>query len=69
MFWVYNPIIINVSTRGNADALVSLLVLATIYFLIKKKYVTAAIMYGLCVHLKIFPILYAIPFYFYIDRP
>ena len=28
--WLFNPIVINVSTRGNAEALVSLLVLASL---------------------------------------
>lgn len=64
-----NPVIFNVSTRGSADTIISALILQTIYFLLKKKFVLAAITYGLCVHFKIYPILYSIPFYLYIDRP
>ena len=42
--WLLNPIAINVSTRGNAEALISLLVLITLYLLIKGKIFLSAIL-------------------------
>ena len=65
--WVFNPIIFNVSTRGNADTLISLMVLMVLYYLVKGDVITAAIFYGLSAHFKIYPLIYALPMYFYID--
>jgi phosphatidylinositol glycan class M len=67
MIWVFNPLVINVSTRGSSDTIISLLVLLVIYLLLIEKYKTAALMFGLVVHFKIYPVLYALPIYFYID--
>ncbi len=66
-FWVLNPLILALSTRGSNDNTISLLVFLTFYFLLKKQYVLAGIFYGLSVHFKIYPIIYSIVFYFYID--
>ncbi|KAF0718214.1 hypothetical protein AaE_010695 [Aphanomyces astaci] len=45
MWWLYHPFSINISTRGNADTVVVLLCLLTIYFLMKKHLVVAALLY------------------------
>lgn len=66
-FWIYNPITIFMCTRGSNDNIIALLVYVTIYFILKKNYVTAGYFYGLSVHFKIYPIIYCIPFYFFID--
>ncbi|KAL9657438.1 hypothetical protein ABK040_016707 [Willaertia magna] len=56
---LFNPIIINVSTRGNADQIVVLFVLLTLYYsLIKKNLFLSAFWFGLSVHFKIYPIIY-----------
>ncbi|KAJ4460406.1 putative GPI mannosyltransferase 1 [Paratrimastix pyriformis] len=60
--WLLNPISINVSSRGNAESLISVLVVATIYFLYERRILLAAVLFGLSVHFKIYPILYALPF-------
>jgi len=65
--WLFNPVAITVSTRGNAEAILSTIVLLIIYFRKKDKNVYAAILYGLSVHLKIYPIIYCIPLYLNID--
>jgi hypothetical protein len=57
--WLFNPLVVNISTRGNADVLVAALVLATLYALLCKHYKSAAMLYGLSVHLKLYPIVYA----------
>ena len=61
--WWLNPLVFNISTRGSSDSICSVLVLATIYFLKTKKYSTAAFFYGLSVHFRIYPIIYALSFY------
>ncbi|KAF2071935.1 hypothetical protein CYY_006750 [Polysphondylium violaceum] len=66
--WVINPFAINVSTRGNAESVIGAMVLATLYFLSKKNLILASIFYGLSVHFKIYPIIYSIPIYLYIDE-
>jgi phosphatidylinositol glycan class M len=64
--WLFNPFSIIVSTRGNAESLISLLVLGTIYFLFTKQIIAAAILYGLAVHFKIYPIIYALPIFLFL---
>ena len=56
--WLFNPIVINVSTRGNAEALVSVAVLSTLYALQSKKFFFSGLLFGLSVHIKLYPIIY-----------
>ena len=65
--WLFNPIVVNVSTRGNAEALVSLLVLASLWGVLERRIRTGGVMLGLAVHLKIYPIIYALPLYLAIE--
>ncbi|KAF0697669.1 Aste57867_11640 [Aphanomyces stellatus] len=68
MWWLYHPFSVNISTRGNADTIVVLLCLLTIYFLMKKQLVISALFYGLAVHFKIYPIVYALSFLVFLDE-
>ena len=58
--WVYNPLVINVSTRGNADSVSVALILSTVLFLLRGQRHLSAIMFGLAVHLRIYPIFFAL---------
>eukprot|EP00026_Physarum_polycephalum_P011312 Phypoly_transcript_11526.p1 GENE.Phypoly_transcript_11526~~Phypoly_transcript_11526.p1 ORF type:complete len:396 (-),score=35.30 Phypoly_transcript_11526:1-1188(-) len=67
--WLFHPFSINVSTRGNAESLVAVLVLLSLYFLFTKNITLGAFFYGLSVHFKIYPIIYSIALYLFIDNP
>lgn len=66
--WLLNPIIINVSTRGNAESIISLFVMLSLWAVIEGKIVIGAIAFGLSVHLKIYPIIYSFAIFFFIDH-
>lgn len=67
-FWLLNPLILALSTRGSNDNMTTLILFAAIYFLLKKRYALAGFFYGVSVHFKMYPIIYSIVFYFYIDN-
>lgn len=67
LLWLLNPFVAIISARGNAESIISFLVLLTLYFLRTKRNALAAIVYGLAVHLKIYPIIYCVPIWFGID--
>ncbi|KAG9283577.1 GPI mannosyltransferase 1 [Astyanax mexicanus] len=65
--WLLNPLPIGVSTRGSAEAVLSLLVLSTLLCLELKRLFMAAFFYALSVHMKIYPVTYALPIALYIS--
>lgn len=63
--WILNPLVIVITTRGSSDTVECYLVFLTIQFLIQKKIVVAAIIFGLSVHFKVYPIVYSLLFFLY----
>ncbi len=71
--WLLNPIAINVSTRGNAESVVALLIVLALCHLYQghastPKLILGSALYGLSVHFKIYPILYSLPLFFFLGR-
>lgn len=58
--WLLNPIVVNVSTRGNAESFVVLWVAASIALLYAGRAKLAGVAFGLAVHVKIYPAVYAL---------
>lgn len=61
--WLYNPLVIGVSTRGSAEAIMAVLVLLTMYMLRLRLNLLAGFFLGLSVHFKLYPIIYSLPLY------
>ncbi|XP_023227456.1 GPI mannosyltransferase 1-like [Centruroides sculpturatus] len=63
LLWLYNPLPAVVSTRGNAESIMSCLILLTIQLLHNNKIFYAGLVYGFSVHFKLYPIIYALSIY------
>ena len=69
--WLFNPLSVTVSTRGNAESLMAILVLFTLLLLARSGYTSillSAVTYGLSVHMKIYPGTYALALYLHINE-
>jgi phosphatidylinositol glycan class M len=65
--WVFNPLVINITTRGSSDSLTTVLLFTVLYCLDRKHWGWAGFWYGLAVHLRVYPIVYSLSFWLHID--
>uniref|UniRef100_A0A5K3EQ19 GPI alpha-1,4-mannosyltransferase I, catalytic subunit n=1 Tax=Mesocestoides corti TaxID=53468 RepID=A0A5K3EQ19_MESCO len=66
IFWLFNPITAAVSVRGNAESVLGLCVLACLLCLLKGRVALSGVLFGVCIHLKLYPIIYAPVIYLYL---
>ncbi|PKA48854.1 GPI mannosyltransferase 1 [Apostasia shenzhenica] len=59
--WLFNPFTFTIGTRGNCEPIVSAVIIWIIICIMNGKVFQAAFWYGLIVHFRIYPILYALP--------
>lgn len=60
--WLYNPIVVALSTRGSPECIVMLTVLAVLFAAEARSPATGALL-ALAVHVKLFPIIFALPIF------
>lgn len=61
--WLYNPLVIGVSTRGSAESIMAVLVLLTIYMMKMRLHILAGFFLGASVHFKLYSVIYTLPLY------
>ena len=80
LWWMYNPLAINICTRGSAESFVVILpVLLTVVLLVGRsgdkatrgsivgRAIVAGIMHGIAIHSKLYPVIYTVSFMAYIS--
>ncbi len=59
--WAFNPLAINICTRGNADSVTNLVALMLLYLVqVKKNNVIGGVLYGFFIYFRIYPIIYSL---------
>ncbi|XP_785435.3 GPI mannosyltransferase 1-like [Strongylocentrotus purpuratus] len=69
LVWLFNPLTAAISSRGNAESIMAVLVLLVIRCLLKRQTKLCALTLALSVHFKIYPLTYCLPIYFYVTSP
>lgn len=65
LLWLFNPITLAISTRGSFEPILTLLILTSVYLLINSQFILAGLLFGLSIHVKLYPIIYSICLYGY----
>lgn len=67
LWWLYNPLAINICTRGSAESLLVLLpVLGTVWCVTRSEWsplsraLTAGLVHGMAMHSKVYPVIYSL---------
>ncbi|KAJ1310458.1 hypothetical protein OPQ81_007191 [Rhizoctonia solani] len=66
--WLLNPMVANISTRGSAESVLGAMVITTHSLILADRLDWAALMFGLSVHFKIYPIVYGASILAWIDK-
>ncbi|CAE6434074.1 unnamed protein product [Rhizoctonia solani] len=66
--WLLNPMVANISTRGSAESVLGAMVITTHSLILSNHLDLAALVFGLSVHFKIYPIIYAASILAWLDK-
>lgn len=61
--WLYNPLVIGVSTRGSAESIMAVLVLLVLYMMKMRLHILSGLFLGAAIHFKLYPVIYSLPLY------
>ncbi|KAI4721440.1 hypothetical protein E4T48_02247 [Aureobasidium sp. EXF-10727] len=66
--WLLNPMVANISTRGSSEGLLAVIVVGMLWA-VEMRYIRfAGVLLGLGVHFKIYPFVYAVSMFWWLDR-
>ena len=66
--WILNPLAAFDSTKGSSDSIICFLVILTCYFFKSRSYLLSGLVYGLAIHMRIYPIIFCLTFFISIDK-
>ncbi|KAL2823467.1 PIG-M-domain-containing protein [Aspergillus cavernicola] len=66
-FWLLNPMVANISTRGSSEGLLGVLVIALLWAVLTRRIYLAGILLGFGVHFKIYPFIYGVSIIWWLD--
>ncbi|KAF8610694.1 glycosyltransferase family 50 protein [Ceratobasidium sp. AG-I] len=66
--WLLNPIVANISTRGSAESVLGAMVVSTHFLVLANHLDWAAVLLGLSIHFKLYPIIYGPSILVWIDQ-
>lgn len=66
--WLFNPFTLTISTRGNCEGAVGLLMVFVLRELLAGRLRPAAAAFGVAVHVRVYPVLYTLPVLVFLDR-
>lgn len=61
--WLYNPLTLVITTRGNADSLAVFFVTLTLDLLERDKVILAGLLHGVSVHFRLYPLMFSLPMF------
>ncbi|KAD2393883.1 hypothetical protein R6Q59_013270 [Mikania micrantha] len=65
--WLFNPFTFTIGTRGNCEPIICAIILWVILCIMRGNIFQGDVWYGLVVHMRIYPIIYAIPIILILD--
>lgn len=66
--WLLNPIVANISTRGSAESVLGAMVVSTHFLVLANHLDWAAVLLGLAIHFKLYPVIYGPSILVWIDQ-
>ena len=66
--WLLNPMVANISTRGSSEGLLAVIVVGILWAASVGRTMLAGCLLGLGVHFKIYPFIYAVSLFWWLDR-
>lgn len=73
IIWLFNPMVITISTRGSSESLLTSFILLSTYFLVRAKNSNkwlisfSGLLLGVSIHLKIYPLIYVPTYLLFVD--
>ncbi|ODV86706.1 glycosyltransferase family 50 protein [[Candida] arabinofermentans NRRL YB-2248] len=58
LLWLWNPMVITISTRGSSESIMTIVVLLITYHAMHNNIIISGLLSGLAIHLKIYPVIY-----------